>query len=82
MTQGAQVVRLFEQRTLPAVQRSLDAALASYTSGTLDFLRLLDAERQLNDQRQMYFEAIAEYHRRVAELERVVGTPAAYSELR
>ncbi|MHB8973888.1 MAG: TolC family protein [Pirellulaceae bacterium] len=76
-TQTEQVVHLFEEKILPAAQRSLDSALANYTSGNLDFLRLLDAERQLNTQREMYYQAIAEYHRRVAELARVVGEPSA-----
>jgi outer membrane protein TolC len=75
-TQSERVVHLFEEKILPATQRSLDSALANYTSGKLDFLRLLDAERQLNTQREMYYQAIAEYHRRVAELARVVGEPA------
>lgn len=73
--QSEQVVRLFDTKILPAAQRSLDSAVANYTSGNLDFLRLLDAERQLNSQREMYYQAIAEYHRRVAELARVVGEP-------
>lgn len=73
--QSAQVVRRFEEKILPAAQRGLDSALANYTSGNLDFLRMLDAERQLNNQREMYYQAIAEYHRRVAELARVVGEP-------
>ncbi len=75
-TQSEQVVHLFEEKILPAAQRSLDSAVANYTSGNLDFLRLLDAERQLNTQREMYYQAIAEYHQRVAELARVVGEPA------
>ena len=74
--QSERVVHLFEEKILPAAQRNLDSALANYSSGNLDFLRLLDAERQLNTQRDMYFQAIAEYHRRVAELARVVGEPA------
>ena len=74
--QSEQVVHLFEEKILPAAQRSLDSAVANYTSGNLDFLRLLDAERQLNTQREMYYQAIAEYHQRVAELARVVGEPA------
>ncbi|MHB1035101.1 MAG: TolC family protein [Pirellulales bacterium] len=73
--QSRQVVGLYEQKILPAAQRSLDSAMANYTSGKLDFLRLLDAERQLNTQREMYYQTIAEYHRRVAELERAVGQP-------
>jgi outer membrane protein TolC len=69
------VVHLYEEKILPATQRSLDSALANYTSGKLDFLRLLDAERQLNTQREMYYQALADYHRRLAELERAVGEP-------
>jgi outer membrane protein, heavy metal efflux system len=74
-SQSGRVVQLYKERILPAAQRSLDSAQANYTSGKLDFLRLLDAERQLNTQREMYYQAIAEYHRRLAELERAVGEP-------
>ncbi len=74
-TQSGRIVHLYEEKVLPAAQRSLDSALANYTSGKLDFLRLLDAERQLYAQRDMYYQAIAEYHRRLAELERAVGEP-------
>ncbi len=74
-TQSGRVVHLYEEKILPAAQRSLDSALANYTSGTLDFQRLLDAERQLYAQREMYYRSIAEYHQRLAELERAVGQP-------
>jgi outer membrane protein TolC len=74
-SQAKQVVHLVETKILPAVQRSLESAQVNYTSGKLDFLRLLDAERQLNTQREMYYQSIAEYHRRLAELERAVGEP-------
>jgi outer membrane protein TolC len=73
--QAAEVVRLYRDKTLPSAQRSLQSAQANYTAGTLDFLRLLDTERQLNNQRERYYAAIAEYHRRLAELERAVGEP-------
>jgi outer membrane protein TolC len=73
--QARQVVRLFEDKILPISQRNVESAQVNYTSGKLDFLRLLDAERQLYSQREMYYQAIAEYHRRLAELERAVGTP-------
>jgi outer membrane protein TolC len=71
--QSASVVHLYEAKILPAAEQSLESAQANYTTGTLDFLRLLDAERQLNTQREMYYRAIADYHRRLAELERAVG---------
>ena len=72
-TQSGRVVHFYEEKILPAAQRSLDSALANYTSGKLDFLRLLDAERQLYAQREMYYQSIAEYHQRLAELDRAVG---------
>jgi outer membrane protein TolC len=71
--QAREVVRLYEERILPASQRNIESAQANYTSGKLDFLRLLDAERQLYSQREMRYQAIADYHRRLAELERAVG---------
>ncbi len=71
--QSGRIVHLYEDTILPAAQRSLESAQANYTTGTLDFLRLLDTERQLNAQREMYFQAVADYHRRLAELERAVG---------
>lgn len=74
-SQSQRVVRLFEEKTLPATQRSLESAQVNYTAGKLDFLRLLDAERQLYSQHEMYYQSIAEYHRRWAELERAVGAP-------
>ena len=73
--QSQRVIRLYEEKILPATQRSVESAVANYTSGKLDFLRLLDAERQVYSQREMYYQAIAEYHRRLAELDMAVGRP-------
>jgi outer membrane protein TolC len=75
VVQAAEIVRLYRDQTLPASERNLESAQANYTTGNLDFLRLLDAERQLNNQRERYYAALAEYHRRLAELERAVGEP-------
>ena len=71
--QSQRVIHLYEEKILPATQRSVESAVANYTSGKLDFLRLLDSERQVYSQREMYYQAIAEYHRRLAELDRAAG---------
>ncbi len=71
--QARQVVGLYQERILPASRRNVESAQVNYTSGKLDFLRLIDAQRQLNLQQEMYYQAIAEYHRRLAELNRAVG---------
>ena len=71
--QAQQVVGLYQERILPASRRNVESAQANYTSGKLDFLRLIDAQRQLNSQQEMYYQAVAEYHRRLAELDRAAG---------
>jgi outer membrane protein TolC len=71
--ESERVVHLYEEKILPAAVRSLESARAGYASGKLDFLRLLDAQRQVNAQHEMYHQAMADYHRRLAELERAVG---------
>jgi outer membrane protein TolC len=73
--QSQQVIRLYEEKILPTTQQSVESAQTTYMNGKLDFLRLIDAERQVYTQREMYYQAIAEYHRRLAELERAVGGP-------
>ena len=60
----------------PLSQQSLQSARANYTAGKVDFLRLIDAERQFHGQRERYYEALADYQRRQAELERAVGQRA------
>jgi outer membrane protein, heavy metal efflux system len=69
------VAHLYATRILPVAEQSLKSAQANYVAGKVDFLRLVDAERQLNSQKERYFQTIADYHRRVAELERAVGGP-------
>jgi outer membrane protein TolC len=71
--QSQRTIRLFEATILPATQRSVESAQANYTSGKLDFLRLIDAQRQVYTQREMYYQAIAEYERRLAELDMATG---------
>ena len=71
--QGQQAVGLYRDRILPAVERNLDSARANYTAGRIDFLRLIDAARQLSLQRDMYYQALTDYHRRLAELDRAAG---------
>ncbi len=75
LLQQRQVIALYAQRILPASQQSLQSARANYVAGKLDFLRLIDAERQFHSQRERYYEALADYQRRQADLERAAGQP-------
>jgi outer membrane protein TolC len=79
-TQSRDIVRLYQDQAIPASERNVESARANYTSGKLDFLRLIDAERLLNSQREMYHQAVVEYNRRRTELERAVGERIGTSE--
>jgi outer membrane protein TolC len=67
------VVRLYEQKILPAAEANVQSARINYTAGKVDFLRLVEAERQLREQQDKYHGTVAEYHRRMAQLQRAVG---------
>ena len=66
-------VRLYETKILPAAQANVAAARAGYEAGTVDFLRLIEAQRQIIELREKHQRSITEFHRRSAELERAVG---------
>jgi outer membrane protein TolC len=69
-------IEVFESKILPAAQDNLRAAQSGYEAGTVDFLRLIEAQRQILDLREKYQMAVADYHRRAAELSRAVGQDA------
>lgn len=66
-------IEVFESKILPAAQDNLRAAQSGYEAGTVDFLRLIEAQRQILDLREKYQMADADFHRRAAELSRAVG---------
>jgi cobalt-zinc-cadmium efflux system outer membrane protein len=60
---------------LPGAQQAFDAANEGYRQGKFGFLDVLDAQRTLFEARGQYVEALAAYHRAVAEVERLIGEP-------
>jgi outer membrane protein TolC len=66
---------LYQQSLLPIAQQNVEAARSGYTAANLDFLRLIEAQRQHFMLQERSYEAEADYHRRLAELERIVGGP-------
>jgi cobalt-zinc-cadmium efflux system outer membrane protein len=67
-------LELFTAKLLPASESNVSAATSGYEAGTIDFLRLVQAQRELIDLNEKYQMAIVEYYRNRAELDRVVGT--------
>jgi outer membrane protein TolC len=77
--ESAQTVRLYEKTILPAAQENLDAAKRAYGTGKIPFLSLIEAQRNLVELRDRYYEAVAAYFGRRATLERAVGGPLGSS---
>ena len=73
LEESRQTVHLYAERMLPAATQNVAAARANYDVGKTTFLGLAEAERQLLDLREKQEQAIAEDHRRLAELERVLA---------
>jgi outer membrane protein, heavy metal efflux system len=73
--EGAASVRSYETQILKDAQANLEAARPAYKTGLIPASNLLEAERNLVDLKNHYFEAIADYFRRQAALERAVGEP-------
>lgn len=73
--EGAQeTVSLYHEKILPASRENVRAALAGYTSGTVDFLRLIEAQRELIDLQEKDQQAIVDLHRNNADVLRAVGS--------
>jgi outer membrane protein, heavy metal efflux system len=69
-------VRLYEGTILPAARRNVESAQSAYVTARIPFLSLVEAERNLVGLRERYHEAVADYLRRRAALDRAVGSPA------
>jgi len=68
-------VRLYQEKILPAAELNAEAARPAYVSGKITATARIEAERNLVNLRERYHEAVADYFRRRATLERVVGGP-------
>jgi outer membrane protein TolC len=71
--QAGRSVRIFENTIIPQAEQSLFANRAAYETNKVDFLMLIDSQRTLRDMKLAYYQALAEFGTRLAELERVVG---------
>ena len=73
-------VRLYKDTILPAAELNAKAARTGYVTAKISALSRIEAERSLVGLRERYYEALADYFKRRATLERVVGGPLAPAE--
>jgi outer membrane protein TolC len=71
--ESSQAAELYAKKFLPFAQQNLDVARANYDVGKTTFQSLAEAQRQLIDVQEKYQQALADYHRRRADLDRAVG---------
>ncbi len=71
--ESRRVADLYYEKLLPYAQQNVDVATASYDVGRINFLQLALAQRQLIEVQEKRQQALADYHRRLAELTRVTG---------
>ena len=64
---------VYETSLLPQADISFQSAMASYQTGKIDFLSMLDSERALKKTRIEYIKSVVEYRKNVAFLEKAVG---------
>jgi outer membrane protein TolC len=77
VVESEQVVRLYEKTILPDARRNVEAARSAYETGKTPFLSLIEAQRNQAGLLDRSYEALADYFRRRATLERVIGGPIA-----
>jgi len=73
VSESERTVALYRDKILPAARLNVKTAQQEYVSGKIPFLSLIQAQRDVINLQDRYYEAIADYFRRRATLERVVG---------
>lgn len=71
------LLEIFGTRLLPAARDQVQAARSAFETGRGSFLGVIDAERSLRDIELGREQAVADLHRKLAELDRAMGRPPA-----
>ena len=67
------LVALFRDELIPKSQQALDASLAAYQAGDLEFANIIDHWQNLLRYRQLYHTAVADLASAFADIEQVIG---------
>jgi outer membrane protein TolC len=75
---AARLAQLYGETVLPQVRLAFESAMASYETGTVDFLSLLASFSSVLENEMNYFEALTEFHAAASRLEAMTGEPLAH----
>ncbi len=73
------LAELYKSTLRPQAQASFKAANAAYQTDRTDFLNLLDSQNSMLEVEYAYYRALADFERRLTELELAVGTAVPIS---
>jgi len=73
MERREKLITLYRTGIIPQAEQSLESATIGYRVGKVDFLTLLDARLTLFTYEREYYESLAEYQMRRAQLEALIG---------
>ncbi len=68
-------VAILRSAVLPGSQQAFDAVSEGYRLGRFGYLDVLESQRTLIGASSQYLRALADYHRAVANVERLIGAP-------
>jgi outer membrane protein TolC len=71
--ESERIVHLYEKKVLPDAELNVKTARADYMTGQIPAISVIEAERTRLNLYDRYYEAVADYFRRRASLERVTG---------
>ena len=74
----ARLVRLYGETMLPQVRLTFESAMASYETGTVDFMSLHASVGSVLENELNYIEALTEFHAAASRLEAMTGEPIAH----
>jgi cobalt-zinc-cadmium efflux system outer membrane protein len=75
LVENLKTLKLYETKILPAARQNVETARTTYTTATLDFLRLVESQRRYIALLEKQREAEAELLRWSAKLEQAIGGP-------
>ncbi len=82
MTGARGEVLALRETVLPRSREAFALITEGYRLGKFGYLEVLDAQRTLIASEERYLRALSEYHKSVADVERLIGTPLAVATSR
>lgn len=70
-----QEIQALHSSVMPGAERAFNATREGFREGKFGYLEIVDAQRTLNEVKSRYIDALATYHKSIANLERLTGEP-------